>query len=139
MLRGIDPLLTPELLFELARMGHGDLIAVVDRNYPAHSNGRRVVEIPGASTTEVMAAIAAITPIDGFQRPAVWYMETAEALPGPAVDPARSVLATATGGEDVTGGLERFAFYERARTAWCTVRTGDDRPYACFLIAKGVL
>ena len=47
MLKGIDPLLGPELLMALASMGHGDELAVVDRNFPAVSVARRLVRLDG--------------------------------------------------------------------------------------------
>ena len=66
MLRGIDPLLTPELLKILREMGHGDEIAIVDANYPAATDARRLVRLPGASATEALRAILTLLPVDTY-------------------------------------------------------------------------
>jgi L-fucose mutarotase len=140
VLKGIDPLLTPDLLLLLAEAGHGDLVAVVDRNFPAHSQGVPVVELPGATVTEAVRAICTLLPVDvSVQDAPVKHMLTAAGTPGPAVDDVHAVLVAAEQGEVGMEGLERFTFYEAATHAYVIVRTSETRPYACFLIAKGVL
>ena len=74
MLKGIDPLLTPDLLRLLAQMGHGDVLAVVDRNYPAHAAGAPVVELAGADLVGALRAILAVLPVDTFIDPPAWHM-----------------------------------------------------------------
>jgi L-fucose mutarotase len=66
MLRGIDPLLTPELLKILREMGHGDEIAIVDANYPAASDARRLVRVAGADTTGTLRAVLTLLPLDTY-------------------------------------------------------------------------
>jgi L-fucose mutarotase len=140
MLKGIDPLLTPDLLLLLAEAGHGDVVAVVDRNYPAHAAGVPVVELPGAGVAEALRAICTLLPVDvHFQDEPVRYMVTADGTPGPAVDDVRAVLVAAEGHEVGMAGLERFAFYEAASHAYVVVQTTEERPYSCFLVAKGVV
>lgn len=140
MLKGIDPLLTPDLLLLIAEAGHGDVIAVVDKNYPAHSAGVPVVELPGADVTAALRAICSLLPVDRlFQPNPVKHMLTVEGVPGPAVEDVRATLVAAEGHEVGMEGLERFAFYAAAKEAYALVHTSDDRPYACFLVAKGVV
>ncbi|OJV82992.1 MAG: hypothetical protein BGO37_13595 [Cellulomonas sp. 73-92] len=140
MLKGIDPLLTPDLLRALAAAGHGDVIGVVDRNFPAHSTGVPVIDLPGADATQALRAICALLPIDvEFQATPVAHMLTIDGEPGPAVDEVHATLVAAAGREVPMRGIERFDFYEGARSARVVVQTSDDRPYACFLVAKGVL
>lgn len=139
MLKNIDPLLVPGLLSALAEMGHGDVLAVVDRNFPAHSCGRRVVELPGADATEVLRAVLTLLPVDEFQEPAAWHMLQDDGEDGPAAASVRAALHTAEQRPVGFAGVERKAFYDLARAAYCTVRTADARPYACFLVAKGVV
>lgn len=139
MLKTIDPLLVPALLSALAEMGHGDVLAIVDRNFPAHSCGRRVVELPGADATEVLSAVLTLLPVDAFQDPAAWHMRQDDGEDGPAAAGVRAVLDTAEERTVGFAGVDRLRFYELARAAYCTVRTADDRPYACFLVAKGVV
>src|SRR5579871_869442 len=67
MLRGIHPLLSPDLLHVLASMGHGDRIAVVDANFPAVSHAKRLVMLPGAKAPAVMEAILSVMPLDDFE------------------------------------------------------------------------
>lgn len=140
MLKGIDPLLTPDLLALLAEAGHGDVVGVVDRNFPAYSQGVPAIDLPAADVTEALRAICALLPVDTRFLPfPVTHMLTADGTPGPAVDEVHAVLVAAEGQEVGLQGLERFAFYEAATHAHVIVRTGDTRPYACFLVTKGVL
>ena len=139
MLKTIDPLLVPALLTALAEMGHGDVLAVVDRNFPAHSCGRRVVELPGADATEVLRAVLTLLPVDPYQDPPAWHMRQDDGDDGPAVASVRAVLDSAEQRPVGFAGVDRPRFYDLARAAYCTVRTADNRPYACFLVAKGVV
>lgn len=141
MLKGLPPLMTPGLLHVLASMGHGDVLAVVDRNYPAHSVHERLVELPGNDVTTVVAAVAGLLPIDDFISPAVLGMapDGDPRFTSPAHDEVRAALEAAEGTPVTYATLERTAFYERARAAYAAIATSDDRPYACFLITKGVV
>jgi L-fucose mutarotase len=139
MLKSIDPLLVPTLLAALAEMGHGDALAVVDRNFPAHSCGRRVIELPGADTTTVLRAVLTLFPVDQYQDPAAWHMRQDDGSDGPAAAGVGAALDAAEGRSVGFAGITRAHFYDRAKAAYCTIRTGDDRPYACFLVAKGVV
>lgn len=135
----MDPLVVPDLLQALARMGHGDVLAVVDRNYPAHGHGGSVVELPGADVTAVLEAVLRLLPVDAHQEPAAWHMLTDEGDRGPAAASVAATLDAAEGRPVPFAGITRQRFYERAAQAFCTIRTSDARPYACFLIAKGVV
>ncbi len=139
MLKNIDPLLVPALLTVMAEMGHGDVIAIVDGNFPAHSCGRLVVELPGADVTEALRAVLTLLPVDEFQDPAAWHMLQDDGKDGPAVAGVRAVLDDAEQRLVGFAGVDRHSFYDRARAAYCIVRTADARPYACFLVAKGVV
>lgn len=139
MLKTIDPLLVPQLLAWLAEMGHGDVLAVVDRNFPAHSCGRRVVELPGTDVTQVLRAALTLLPVDAYQDPAAWHMLQGDGTEGPAAGEIRTLLDESEQRGVGFGAVRRTDFYGLAREAYCTVRTSDNRPYACFLIAKGVV
>jgi L-fucose mutarotase len=141
MLRGIHPLLVPDLIQVLAAMGHGDEIAIVDANFPATSVGRRVIEIRGASAPAVLAAVLTVFPVDTLAVPAVLTMEVVgdpEAVPEPVADFAAAMSDHGLADCEI-GGLERHAFYERARKAFAVVRTGELRPYGNILLVKGVV
>lgn len=141
MLKGIDPLLGPELLYTLASMGHGDRIAVVDRNFPAMSTNARVHRLDGVDATAAMAAILTVLPVDGFVERPLSCMEIV-GRPGEVNEVQREVLeltGRAGGRELELEPIERFDFYRQAAEAYAIVATGEDRPYGCFLIRKGVV
>jgi L-fucose mutarotase len=141
MLKGIHPLLTADLLHELASMGHGDEIAIVDANFPAARLARRLIELPGASAPEALAAVLTVFPLDGDSLPAAVTMQVigdAEAVPEAVADFA-AVFTDCGLADWEIGSLERNAFYERASRALAIVRTGELRPYGNILLVKGVV
>jgi len=142
MLKGLDPYLTPDLLQALAQMGHGDKVALVDRNYPAYGNGGRVIDLPHADVIDVMKALLQVLPIDAFAGDPVIHMLTDDGEPGPALPACREAWNTAEGRTVEERGVRRHGssgFYALTRGAYVTIRTGETLPYACFLIPKGVL
>ena len=140
MLIGLDPLLSADLLWVLAGMGHGDDLALVDANHPAEAIARatvsgRLVHLPGVRTERVARAILSVLPVDDFEPDPVRRMEVVgdpAALP-----PVQRVVAEAIGRP--MAGIARHAFYAAARRAFAVVQAGDPRPYGCFLIRKGVV
>ncbi|MCA0296215.1 MAG: fucose-binding protein [Actinobacteria bacterium] len=140
MLKGLDPLLVPDLLVALAAMGHGDTVAIVDRNFPAHSHGGRVVELPTTRVQDALAAVLSVLPLDRYDGPAVRHMLTDEAEESPATADARVLWRRAEGMEVSESGLCRHdGFYAAASDAFVTVRTGETLPFACYLLRKGTL
>ncbi len=141
MLKGIHPLLSPDLLHAMAAMGHGDEIAIVDANFPAASLGPRLIEIRGASSPDVLDALLTLFPLDTGVVPAVFTMEVIDdpaAVPDPVMDFAE-VFTQHRLADCEIGTLERYAFYERAKRAFALVRTGEMRPYGNILLVKGVV
>ena len=141
MLKGIPELIDPELLYILASMGHGDELAIVDRDYPAESTGRRVVYLRGADTTSAAEAILSLLPVDTFVDPPVTRMEVVgDPDEIPEVQRSFVEVVSKAAGRDVTiGALPRFEFYERVRGAYAVVATSEDRPYGCFLVTAGIV
>lgn len=145
MLKSIHPILSPDLLWVLASMGHGDDLVLVDANHPATAIARstasgRLVTLPGLRMAEVAAAILTVLPIDDFEPAPVRRMEVIgapEELP-PVQREVQAELARAVPGLEMQG-LERFAFYDAARAGFAVVQVGDARPYGCFLLRKGVI
>jgi L-fucose mutarotase len=139
MLHGIDPLLTPELLYTLALMGHGDSIAIVDSNFPAASVSDRVHRLHGIDAAPALDAILSLFPLDRFiPNPAITMQVVVDpdATP-PAVVALNDVLARHGGIDAMT--LERFAFYDAARRCFALVQTGERRPYGNIILTKGVI
>lgn len=141
MLKGIPELIDPELLHVLASMGHGDELAIVDRNYPAASTGRRVLHLRGADVVSAAEAILHLLPLDSFVEEPVTRMEVVgEPETVPEVQAAFLEVVRRAAGRDVRmASLPRFAFYDRVRGAFAVVATSESRPYGCFVITAGVV
>jgi L-fucose mutarotase len=141
VLKNIDPLLTAELLGHLAAMGHGDVLALVDRNFPAASTARRLVTLAGVDVPHAARAILSVLPVDTFVEPAVRWMGAvgAEQTVQEVHADLQAVVDEAEGRRVPTTAVERFEFYRRAAEAYVVVATTEDRPYGCFLITKGVI
>lgn len=144
MLIGLDPVLSPDLLWTLAAMGHGDDLALVDANHPAEAIARatatgRLVQLPGLRLERAARAILSVLPLDEFEPDPVRRMEVVgdpEAIP----EVQRAVAAeVARARPGPIAGIERHAFYAAARQAFAVVQVGDPRPYGCFLLRKGVI
>jgi L-fucose mutarotase len=122
-------------------MGHGDELALVDRNYPATSTSQRLIRLDGADTAAAARAILSLLPLDTFVDEPLLHMEVVGS-PDEVTPVQRELAGIASeleGREVAMGSVERFAFYERSRGAFATVITGEDAPYACFLLIKGVI
>jgi L-fucose mutarotase len=139
MLKGIDPLLTPELLKVLAEMGHGDAIAVVDANFTATTLGRGkpLVRLAGAGLQRACAAVLAVFPLGTAAEQPVAFMKVGDTPDGYVSPLQRAVMALCEPGEGEA--VERFAFYERVKQAYAIVQTGEMQPYANFIFKKGVI
>ena len=139
MLKGLSPLLSPDLLHVLASMGHGDEIVLADANFPAATHARRLVRLPGTPAAAVLDAVLQVLPLDDFVEQAAFTMQVvgdAAAVP-PAVQDFAAVLQRH--GFGPSAPLERFAFYERAAAAFAVVATGETRVYGNILLKKGVV
>lgn len=140
MLKGVDPVLGPDLLAILRAMGHGDEIVVADANFPAAANARRLVRADGIDAVRLVTAIAALMPLDDFVPAAAFRMAVVDA-PG-EVPPITAAFASALADGDYTGSieaLERHVFYARAREAFAIVASGETRLYGNLILKKGVV
>jgi L-fucose mutarotase len=141
MLKGIDPLLSPDLLHALAAMGHGDELAIVDANFPAAATARRLIRVDGAGAPAVLSAVLTLLPLDTFtETPAAVMAVVGD--PGTVPPPVRdfqAIINRAAGNPVRLETLERNAFYERARGAFAVVATGERRFYGNILVTKGVV
>jgi L-fucose mutarotase len=141
MLKGIDPLLSGDLLKILDEMGHGDELLLVDRNYPAAASGRPVVRLGEISVNRAARAILSVFPLDSFIEHPLEHMEV-DNNPAITTPPQQELLYLAQSMHDKPleyGVVPRFDFYERAKNAYAVVHTLDDRPYGCFILTKGVV
>ncbi|MGV2982448.1 RbsD/FucU family protein [Microbacterium sp. AGC85] len=134
MLEGINPLLTGEMLLHLDRMGHSDAVVIADAHFPAWALGERVIDLPGTTTPEVLAAIRTVIPLD--DAPGLDLMESAD---GEVLDVQQELMHAAGTTVESTRFVERFAYYELAAPAYLMVRTGETRKYGNALLRKGVV
>lgn len=140
MLKGISPLISPELLKVLCEMGHGDEIVLADANFPAESMGQRVVRADGIGAAELLRAILPLFPLDQYDESNFVLMSV---VPGDPIEPViwdeyRATL-TAYESDAKIQTIDRFAYYERAKKAHCIVATGESAQYANILLKKGVI
>ena len=141
MLKGLDPLLSPDLLATLRAMGHGDEIALVDANFPADAMAQRLIRLDGVAVTAVLDAVLSVMPLDDFVPEAAWRMEVV-GDPGaeqPIFSEFRDIIARRENPQMRLSSLERFAFYDRARAAYAIVATGEVRLYGNVILKKGVV
>jgi len=146
MLKSIDPILTPDLLYALRSMGHGDEIAICDTNFPADAVARdtvmgRVLHLDNVTAPRATRAILSVMPLDSFVEKPVRRMEVMgkpdEILPVQAE--VQREIDAAEGRSWPMGSIERFAFYDVARKTYALVLTGERRFYANFIFKMGVI
>lgn len=139
MLKGIPPILSPELLKVLAEMGHGDEIVIADGNFPSEEMGRRVIRADGHGAPELLSAILQLFPLDRYAEENFILMQV---VPGDNVVPVIWDEFKRLGSADENlrlGSVERFAFYDRARKAYAVIATGETALYANVILKKGVV
>ncbi len=144
MLKGISPLISPELLMALAQMGHGDELVLADGNFPCHSVGKDaiVIRADGHGVPELLDAILSLIPLDRYTEKPVALMQV---VPGDTCGTPEiwqtyeKILADHEPEHHAIEWTERFAFYERAKHAYLIVATGEKAIYANVLLKKGVV
>ena len=140
MLHNIAPILSPDLLYALRAMGHGDEIALVDANFPGTSTGPTCIRADGSTTSEILRAVLSLMPLDTFvDDPALCMQVVGEpdTIPDAVQDFQKIIDATADAPRPIHS-LERFAFYDRAATVFAVVQTGERRLYGNIILKKGV-
>ena len=136
MLHNIAPILSPDLLWTLRAMGHGDEIVIADANFPAQSSGPRCIRLDGISATDTVAAILTLLPLDTFvPSPA----HTMQVVDDPNTVPEIVSEFQALIPDYKIAPLERFSFYDRAAKAFAVVQTGETRLYGNIILTKGVI
>ena len=144
MLKGIPKIISPELLKVLAEMGHSDTLVIADGNFPSESIGRnaKVIRADGHGVPELLSAILQLFPLDTYVEKPVSLMEV---MPGDPVETPiweeYKAIVKNVGGRDVDaiGTIERFAFYEAARSAYAIIATGESALYANIILQKGIV
>jgi L-fucose mutarotase len=138
MLKTLDPLLNGALLQVLADMGHGSEIAIVDANYPASADAKRLVRLDGITATAALKAVLSLLPLDDFVESPVAIMPPPTGRT-PLLDEFQALIDSAEGKPIQVTEMDRFAFYERARGAYAMIATGERRLYGNIILVKGVI
>ncbi|MCC8164165.1 MAG: fucose isomerase [Lachnospiraceae bacterium] len=144
MLKGIPKILSPELLMVLDEMGHGDRLVISDGNFPAESMGKDaiVIRCDGHGVPEILDAILQLFPLDTYVEHPVNLMEV---MPGdkvetPIWDTYKEIVSKYDSrGAAAFGNIERFAFYDEAKTVYAIIATGESALYANIMLQKGVV
>lgn len=140
MLKGIDPIISPELLKILSEMGHGDEIVISDGNFPGAAMAKNLVRADGHGVVEMLKAILPLFPLDQYSDCPVVLMEV---VPGddfiPVIwDDYKKVLSEFEPNAKIET-MERFAYYERSKRAYCVLQTGEKSKYANIILKKGCI
>ena len=140
MLIGISPLVSPELLATLCRMGHGDEIVLADAHFPGESCNARTLRADGLKIASLLDAILPLVALDTFVDTPLCMMQPVEGdLLDPAVEQSyRQMIDKHWPGTPAVARLERFAFYVQARRAFAVVMTGETAKYGNIILKKGV-
>lgn len=140
MLVGISPLLSPDLLALLCRMGHGDEIVLADAHFPGESCNPRVLRADGLGVAPMLDAILPLFALDTYVDSPVAMMAP---VPGDTPDPAvessyREAILRHWPQTPPIEKVARFAFYDRAKAAFAIVMTGETAKYGNIILKKGV-
>lgn len=144
MLKGIPKVLSPQLLKVLCEMGHGDVIVISDGNFPAESVGKNavVMRCDGFGVPELLDAILKLFPLDTYVEKPVELMQV---VPGDTAETPiwdlyyKIIERYDNRGSAAVAQIERFAFYDKAKTAYAIIATGEKALYANIMLQKGVI
>jgi L-fucose mutarotase len=141
MLKGIPPILSPELMKIMLEMGHGDELVLADGNFPASSCAQRLVRSDGHNIPELLDAILQFFPLDQYVDHPAGLMAV---VPGDPTKPTiweeyRTIIKKHDAEAKEFEWIERFEFYERAKQAYAIVATSEKALYANIILKKGVV
>ena len=144
MLKGIDPILTPELLMHLCAMGHGEWVAVVDANFTADylAHGKPVIRLPGLSLERVSEAVLSVFPLATDVAQPVALMHVCESNAAHRTYAQQAVIGLVNKAgftSNQVEAVERYAFYEKIKSASLIVQTGEGTAYGNAMFCKGVI
>ena len=142
MLKGISKIVSPELIKTLCEMGHGDEIVIADGNFPAETFGKRVIRADGIGGAEMLKAVLSLIPLDTYSDPNMILMRLMDCDKGKINSVIWNEYEKIATAEDVNvkiGNIDRFEFYDRAKTAYAVIATGEEAVYANIILKKGVV
>ena len=139
MLRGLNPILGPDLLHCLRSMGHGDEIAIVDGNYPADSHANRLLRYDGQNVVDGLHAVLSVFPIDNISN----SISHAVNVSSPNIrenihNEMVSVVRENGIKNEVTSQMPEV-FYERVKDCYAVIATSEVALYANIILRKGII
>ena len=140
MLIGISPLISPDLLAVLDRMGHGNEIVLADSYFPAEPYGNRVLRADGLKITDLLDAILPLFILDTYVASPLIMMSP---LSGDQLDPEgeasyRQAIDKHWPATPPIQRIDRFDFYDRIKQAFAVLVTGETAKYGNIILKKGV-
>ena len=144
MLKGISPVISPDLIKILMEMGHGDELVIGDGNFPGASHARNLVRLDGHGVPEILDAILTLFPLDAYVDQPATLMKLMERDVGRVETPIWEEYAAIIAkhdprGKAAMGNIDRFDFYDEARKCYCIIATGESAIYANIMLQKGVI
>lgn len=141
MLNGIPPIISPDLMYVLMKMGHGDDIVLADGNFPADSHAQRIIRLDGHGIPEILSALLPFFPLDTFVDQPAGLMNPVDdqAAEPPIWQTYRELIHQHDDRAPELEKIERFEFYERARQAYAIIATSETALYANLILKKGVV
>jgi len=139
MLKGINPLLSPDLLKLLSEMGHGDEIIIADGGFPAAKLARNLVRADGVGCVAMLDAVLSVFPLDQYDSQNFVLMETTGNDQPPAIWEEYAEVLKKHEPDAHIEHIERFNYYARAEKAYAVVATGEMAPYGNILLKKGCI
>lgn len=141
MLKGIPPIISPELMKVLMEMGHGDEIVLADGNFPAASHSSILLNGHGHGVLVFLTAILELFPLDTYVTYPVMLMDPVE---GDEKEPEiwkeyEAIVNNSSDRPVQIEKMDRMAFYERSKAAYAIIATSERTPYANIILKKGVL
>ena len=135
MLKGISPVVSPDMLKVLCEMGHGDEIVISDAHFPGHTFNDKVLRADGLGADALLAGFRPLLELDSYATPVIMM----DAVPGDTLDPAvEAKYRKALGYDGQIERMERYAFYERAKKAYAVIISGETAKYGNIILKKGV-
>jgi len=142
LLKNISPIISPDLLKCLSEMGHGDDIVIADANFPGAAMAQRLFRCDGIGIPMLLEAILEVFPLDDFVSHPASLMAVGNNDNEPKIWSEykkiinrHEINALKNGFEEI----ERFEFYERAKTSYAIIQSGERELYANIILKKGVI
>mmetsp|Transcript_636 Transcript_636/g.1263 ORF Transcript_636/g.1263 Transcript_636/m.1263 type:complete len:160 (-) Transcript_636:432-911(-) len=146
LLKGINPLLTADVLHILRSMGHGDKLCICDCNFPAAqvatqtTLGKHVILT--VSLPEALNAVCSVLPLDFFEEKQAVYMapQSGGTMPPAGIEVVsalKEAIVEHCGSDTNIEPVERFSFYGEAKACFAVIQTMERRPYGNVILTKG--